>query len=76
MFFFLLTRLGLRARTSYLATLALSNYSEFGLIVMLLCVEAQWLSHEWLVILALALSFSFVMFAAARSRTTFGKTNG
>jgi predicted Kef-type K+ transport protein len=60
-FFFLLTRLQLRARTSYLAALALSNYSEFGLIVMFLCVEAGWLKDEWLVIVALAVSISFVV---------------
>ena len=60
LFFGLLTRLGLRARTSYLGALALGNYSEFGLIVMLLCVDAGWIADEWLVVLALAVSFSFV----------------
>jgi predicted Kef-type K+ transport protein len=61
LFFFLLTRLRLRARTSFLASLALSNYSEFGLIVTFLCVEAGWLESHWLVTLALAVSFSFVV---------------
>lgn len=61
MYFFLLTRLRLRARTSFLAALALGNYSEFGLIVMVLCVGAGWLGGDWLVILALAVSFSFVV---------------
>ncbi|MEM7515380.1 MAG: cation:proton antiporter family protein [Planctomycetota bacterium] len=60
LFFVLFTRLGLRGRTSFLATLALGNYSEFGLIVMFLCVEAGWLGSEWLVTLALAVSISFV----------------
>ncbi|MFT5154943.1 MAG: glutathione-regulated potassium-efflux system ancillary protein KefC [Planctomycetota bacterium] len=61
LFFFFFTRLQLRGRTSFLATLALGNYSEFGLIVMFLCVEAGWLGGEWLVILALAVSISFVL---------------
>ncbi|MFT5449915.1 MAG: glutathione-regulated potassium-efflux system ancillary protein KefC [Gammaproteobacteria bacterium] len=61
LFFALLTRLRLRARTAFLASLALGNYSEFGLIVMVLCVAAGWLSDEWLVILALAVSLSFVV---------------
>jgi hypothetical protein len=61
LFFSLFTLLKLRARTSYLASLVLSNYSEFGLIVVALVVSLGWLSPEWLVVLALAVSFSFVM---------------
>ena len=60
LFFWLLTRLQLRARTAYLAALALSNYSEFGLIVIFLCVDFGWLGKEWLVVLALCVSISFV----------------
>lgn len=60
MFFALFSALNLRARTAFLASLILSNFSEFGLIVTALCVELNWLSKEWLVILALAVSFSFV----------------
>jgi len=61
MFFALFTRLRLRSRTAYLASLALSNFSEFGLIVAALSVNSGWLSREWLVILALAVSLSFVI---------------
>ena len=61
LFFGLFTLLKLRARTSYLASLVLSNYSEFGLIVVALLVSLGWLSAEWLVVLALAVSFSFVL---------------
>ncbi|MFQ3189708.1 MAG: glutathione-regulated potassium-efflux system ancillary protein KefC [Paraglaciecola sp.] len=60
LFFSLFTFLKLRARTSYLASLVLSNYSEFGLIVVALLVNLGWLSAQWLVVLALAVSFSFV----------------
>jgi hypothetical protein len=61
LFFSLFTFLKLRARTSYLASLVLSNYSEFGLIVVALLVSLGWLSAQWLVVLALAVSFSFVL---------------
>lgn len=61
LFFFIFAGTGLRGRTSYLSALALSNYSEFGLIVAALSVSSGWLNEEWLVILALSASFSFVI---------------
>lgn len=61
MFFFIFTKLQLRGRTSFLCALALSNFSEFGLIVAALSVDYGWLSKEWLVILALSVSLSFVV---------------
>lgn len=60
LFFFIFTGLKLRGRTAYLSALALSNFSEFGLIVAALSVENAWIAKEWLVILALAVSLSFV----------------
>ncbi len=51
----------LRARTSFLSSLVMSNYSEFGLIVMAVAVSTGMLSNEWLVIVALAVSFSFLV---------------
>lgn len=61
LFFVLLTKLKLRGRTSFLASLTLSNYSEFGLIIITLSVTNGWLEKDWLVILALSISFSFVI---------------
>lgn len=61
LFFGLLTKFGLRGRTSFLSALILSNYSEFGLIVTTVSVENGWLDKEWLVILALSVSFSFII---------------
>ncbi|WP_339670248.1 cation:proton antiporter family protein [Dasania marina] len=61
LFFAVFIRLKLRGRTAYLTALALSNFSEFGLIVMALGADAQWINPEWLVILALATSLSFVL---------------
>ena len=68
LFFFLITRFGLRARTGLLVSLSLTNYSEFGLIVAAVGVAGGWLSSQWLVILALALSLTFI--AAAALNTT------
>jgi glutathione-regulated potassium-efflux system ancillary protein KefC len=65
LFFRLFTALKLRARTSYLASLVLSNYSEFGLIVVALLVSLGWIDAQWLVVLALAVSFSFVFTSLA-----------
>ncbi|MEH6557421.1 MAG: cation:proton antiporter family protein [Oceanicoccus sp.] len=61
LFFFLFTKLKLRSRTSFLGALALSNFSEFGLIVAALSTQSGWLSSEWLVILSLAVAISFVI---------------
>lgn len=61
LFFLLLTKMKLRGRTSFLSSMILSNYSEFGLIVVALSVANGWLEKEWLVVLALAVSFSFVI---------------
>lgn len=60
-FFWVFNRLRLKGRTSYLSGLALTNYSEFGLIVVALAVGNQWLHKDWLVILAIAVSISFVI---------------
>jgi len=61
LFFVLLTRLRLRARTATLTSLSLANYSEFGLIVGGVGATNGWISGDWLVILAVALSISFVL---------------
>jgi predicted Kef-type K+ transport protein len=61
LFFALLARFRLRARTALLTALSLANYSEFGLIVAATGTAAGWLGDEWMVILATALSISFVV---------------
>ena len=61
LYFALLIGLKLRGRTSYLAGLSLMNFSEFGLIVMVLSANYGWLDNNWLVIIALAVSISFVI---------------
>jgi predicted Kef-type K+ transport protein len=60
LFFLLLTRFRMRARTATLATLSLSNYSEFGLIVGAIGFATGWLAYEWLAVTAIALSITFI----------------
>ncbi len=59
LFFFLLVAFRLRARTSFLAALSLTAYSEFGLIVAAGIPAAE----SFLVPLAIAVSVSFVIAA-------------
>jgi len=60
-FLVLFTRFKLRARTSWLTAISLSNYSEFGLIIMAIGVQQGFIGMEWMTIIALALSFSFLI---------------
>ncbi|PLX05835.1 MAG: potassium transporter Kef [Marinilabiliales bacterium] len=61
LFMVILTRLNLRARTAWHSGLSLSNFSEFGLIVGVIGVKMGLISDQWLVVLALAMSFSFLL---------------
>ena len=63
LFYGLMLAFKLRARTSLLATLNLSNYSEFGLIVAAIGVSYGWIEPGWLVVISIALSLSFVLAA-------------
>jgi len=61
LFFLLLTRFRLRARSSLLTSLSLANYSEFGLIVGAIGVANGWITGDWLTVIAIALSITFVL---------------
>jgi predicted Kef-type K+ transport protein len=75
LFFGLLTRFKLRARTAMLASLSLANYSEFGLIVGSIGAAMGWMSGDWLVIIAVALSITFILAAPlnAASHTIYAR---
>jgi hypothetical protein len=60
LYFGVMTRFNLRARTSLLASLGLANYSEFGLIVGALGVKMGWLTDQWLVIIAVSVAVTFI----------------
>ena len=62
MFYFLVfTQFTLKARTSFITTMNLANYSEFGLIVAALAVSGEKLDPQWLVVIAIALSVSLIV---------------
>ena len=61
LFFGLFALLRLRIRTTFLSAMLLSNFSEFGLIVMALSVQLGLIEQRWLVILAVAISISFLI---------------
>jgi len=68
LFFGLFTRFKMRARTATLSSLTLANYSEFGLIVGAIAVSNAWLSEDWLVTIALALTMTIIIAAPINMR--------
>lgn len=68
LFFALLVAFDLRSRTALLATLNLSNYSEFGLIVAAAGVASGALSPDWLTALSIAVALSFLISATLNAR--------
>jgi predicted Kef-type K+ transport protein/voltage-gated potassium channel Kch len=67
-FHLLLAKVGLRHRNGILAGLSLTNFSEFGLIVVAISASTGWLPDEWLVILGLTVAMSFLLSAGANQR--------
>lgn len=61
LYFLVFTRFRLKARTAFMTMANLSNYSEFGLIVSSLAVKTGHLDPQWLVVIAIALSVSFIV---------------
>ena len=55
LFFFLMILSRLRARTAFLSSLSLFNYSELGLIVIAMGVDKGWVEAQWLSMMAIAL---------------------
>ena len=67
LFLGLLAGFKLRARTSLLASLNLTNFSEFGLIVATVGVATGWIDSFWLSVIAVALSLSCVIAAGVNA---------
>ena len=65
--YLLLTRFGLRSRTAFHASITLSTYSEFGLIVAASAAATGLLDPEWVSTIAVAVALSFVVTAAANA---------
>lgn len=66
-YFSLMLLFRLRARTAFLASLSLTNYSEFGLIVAAIAVQIGALSPQWLTTLAVAMALSLFVAAPANA---------
>ncbi|MGF1643613.1 MAG: cation:proton antiporter [Thiotrichales bacterium] len=67
-YFWVLARFRVRARTASLAAVSLANYSEFGLIVAAIAATSGWLSNDWLVVIAVAVAGSFALAAVLNNR--------
>jgi hypothetical protein len=75
LFYFIFLSFRLRARTAFLAALTLTNFSEFGLIVAMQAVDLGLMPEQQLVIIALAVSVSFVAssFMCRRAHSIYGR---
>jgi hypothetical protein len=61
LFMMLLSGFNLRARTAFLASVSLGNFSEFGLIVTMAGYKMGWIGGDWMLVIALLMSVSFLI---------------
>lgn len=59
----------LRARTSLLSAFTLTNYSEFGLIVCMVAATSGLITNEWLAVMAIAVSITFIIASPLNKRS-------
>ncbi len=59
LFLIIFSRFNLRSRTAFLSSISLANFSEFGLITGLVGVNLGLISYDWVIIIAVLMSFSF-----------------
>lgn len=59
----------LRARTSLLSAFTLSNYSEFGLIVCAVAASSGLIAPDWLAVVAIAVSITFILASPLNKRS-------
>jgi len=67
LFFRLTIFFNFRSRTALFTAVPLANFSEFGLIVAAVGVKSGWLDSSWLVLIAMCLTFSFIIGAPINS---------
>jgi predicted Kef-type K+ transport protein len=58
----------LRRRTSFLTGLVLSNFSEFGIIVAAVGATSGIIDEQWVIVISLAVAFSFAVSAIVNRR--------
>jgi len=63
LFVLILTRFHFRVRSAIMTAFALTNYSEFALIILLPAMHAELLSSSWIRIISLAIAMSFILSA-------------
>nr|WP_320119731.1 cation:proton antiporter family protein [uncultured Marinifilum sp.] len=68
LYFFVLTRFKVRARTSLFTSLTLANFSEFGLIVASIAVTKNLIASDWLVTIAIAVAITFIISSPLNSQ--------
>ncbi len=61
LYFWLMTRFGTPPRTALLSATALSNYSEFGLIVIAIASKQGMIDYQWSAALSLSIALSFLV---------------
>jgi glutathione-regulated potassium-efflux system ancillary protein KefC len=69
LFFRLASFFNFRSRTALFTAVPLANFSEFGLIVAAVGVKDGWLDGYWLILIAMCLTFSFIVGAPVNSYT-------
>ncbi len=65
LFFWLISKFRVRTFLASKSSLALGNYSEFGLIVLVVAVSQGWVANDWLVVMAVLVAASFVISSIA-----------
>ncbi|PCI42689.1 MAG: hypothetical protein COB41_09100 [Proteobacteria bacterium] len=68
LFLLLLSRFKVKIYPASKASIALGNFSEFGLIVTIVAVSQAWISTDWLVVMALLVAVSFVISSTLNKR--------
>ncbi|MEE4662063.1 MAG: cation:proton antiporter family protein [Halieaceae bacterium] len=68
LYFWLMTRLHTPPRTAMLSAAALSNHSEFGLIVIAIATKQGIIGYEWSAALSLSIAVSFIISTGLNQR--------
>lgn len=68
LFMWVLSKTGLKARTSFLTSLSLSHFSEFGLIIGVVAVQSGLIPNEWVMVLAILMAVSFLVSSPFNAR--------
>lgn len=68
LFIYLFSHFRIRARTAFLSSLSLANYSEFALITGMVGINMGILSQDWLLIFAMLMSFSYFIASPINAR--------